>query len=113
MGLETPFKLDDMGYGLYVARIEGLKMYAPAKGLPEIDFLDQNAPTWFERLNEKFSSSPQIVSGCCNMGLDWPAGRVVATDILPFMASWLRYVIATVSFLLFLNCQTMDDSKQI
>ena len=36
-------------------------------------------------------------------GLGWPAGRVVATDILPFMASWLRYVIATGSFLLFLK----------
>ena len=36
-------------------------------------------------------------------GLGWPAGRVVATDILPFMASWLRYIIATVSFLLFLK----------
>ena len=37
MGLETPYKLDDMAsYGLYVSRIEGLKMYAPAKGLPEI-----------------------------------------------------------------------------
>ena len=36
-------------------------------------------------------------------GLGWPAGRVVATEILPFMASWLRYVIATVSFLLFLK----------
>ena len=36
-------------------------------------------------------------------GLGWPAGRVVATDILPFMASWLRYIIATSSFLLFLK----------
>ena len=36
-------------------------------------------------------------------GLGWPAGRVVANDILPFMASWLRYVIATLSFLLFLK----------
>jgi hypothetical protein len=37
MGLETPFKLDDMAsYGLYVSRIEGLKIYAPADGLPEI-----------------------------------------------------------------------------
>lgn len=37
MGLETPFNLGDMAsYGLYVTRIEGLKMYAPAKGLPEI-----------------------------------------------------------------------------
>ena len=46
-------------------------------------------------------------------GLGWPAGRVVATDILPFMASWLRYVIATVSFLLFLKLskQWMIPSK--
>ncbi|MEC8353250.1 MAG: hypothetical protein VXZ47_02795, partial [Candidatus Thermoplasmatota archaeon] len=37
MGLETPYDLNDMAsYGLYVSRIEGLKMYAPAKGLPEI-----------------------------------------------------------------------------
>jgi len=46
-------------------------------------------------------------------GLGWPAGRIVATDILPFMASWLRYVIATVSFLLFLKLskQWMIPSK--
>ena len=36
-------------------------------------------------------------------GLGWPAGRVVATDILPFTASWLRYIIATASFLIFLK----------
>ena len=36
-------------------------------------------------------------------GFGWPAGRVVANDILPFTASWLRYVIATVSFLIFLR----------
>ncbi|MEC7229368.1 MAG: DMT family transporter [Candidatus Thermoplasmatota archaeon] len=36
-------------------------------------------------------------------GLGWPAGRVVANDILPFAASWLRYVIATVSFLMFMQ----------
>jgi len=36
-------------------------------------------------------------------GFGWPAGRVVASEILPFMASWLRYVIATASFLLFLK----------
>jgi len=36
-------------------------------------------------------------------GLGWPAGRVVANDILPFTASWLRYVIATLSFLVFLK----------
>ena len=36
-------------------------------------------------------------------GLGWPAGRVVANDVLPFTASWLRYVIATLSFLVFLK----------
>ncbi len=36
-------------------------------------------------------------------GLGWPAGRVVANDILPFAASWLRYIIATVSFLAFMK----------
>ena len=37
MGLDTPYKLDDMAsYGLFVSRIVGLKIYAPAKGLPEI-----------------------------------------------------------------------------
>ena len=36
-------------------------------------------------------------------GLGWPAGRVVASDILPFTASWIRYVIATLSFLIFLR----------
>jgi hypothetical protein len=37
MGLETPYRPDDIAsYGLYVSRIEGLKLHAPAKGLPEI-----------------------------------------------------------------------------
>tara|TARA_B110000444_G_scaffold241317_1_gene257580 strand:- start:15797 stop:16333 length:537 start_codon:yes stop_codon:yes gene_type:complete len=37
MGLETPYKLNDMAsYGLYVSRLEGLKIYSPADGLPEI-----------------------------------------------------------------------------
>ena len=37
MGLETPYKPDDIAsYGLYVNRIEGLKLHAPAAGLPEI-----------------------------------------------------------------------------
>jgi len=36
-------------------------------------------------------------------GLGWPAGRVVANDILPFAASWIRYVIATICFMLFLR----------
>lgn len=37
MGVPTPFHPNDIAsYGLYVSRIEGLKMYAPAAGLPEI-----------------------------------------------------------------------------
>ena len=37
MGLETPYKPKDIAsYGLYVSRIEGLKLHAPAAGLPEI-----------------------------------------------------------------------------
>lgn len=37
MGVETPFRPDDIAsYGLYVARLEGLKLHAPAHGLPEI-----------------------------------------------------------------------------
>jgi hypothetical protein len=37
MGLETPYLPGDIAsYGLYVSRIEGLKLHAPATGLPEI-----------------------------------------------------------------------------
>jgi hypothetical protein len=37
MGLDTPYRPDDIAsYGLYVSRIEGLKLHAPAAGLPEI-----------------------------------------------------------------------------
>jgi len=37
MGLDTPYRPDDIAsYGLYVNRIEGLKLHAPAAGLPEI-----------------------------------------------------------------------------
>ena len=37
MGLPTPYRPEDIAsYGLYVSRIEGLKIHAPAKGLPEI-----------------------------------------------------------------------------
>ena len=37
MGLETPYLTGDIAsYGLYVSRIEGLKLHAPATGLPEI-----------------------------------------------------------------------------
>lgn len=37
MGLETPYRPTDIAsYGLYVSRIEGLKLHAPAAGLPEI-----------------------------------------------------------------------------
>tara|TARA_Y100000589_G_C27046157_1_gene585249 strand:+ start:237 stop:773 length:537 start_codon:yes stop_codon:yes gene_type:complete len=37
MGVPTPFDKNDIAsYGLYVQRLEGLKLYAPAHGLPEI-----------------------------------------------------------------------------
>ncbi len=37
MGVPTPFDRNDIAsYGLYVQRLEGLKQYAPAHGLPEI-----------------------------------------------------------------------------
>ncbi|MGB0265552.1 MAG: hypothetical protein ACPGAN_04640 [Candidatus Poseidoniaceae archaeon] len=37
LGLKTPFRPNDMAsYGLFVSRLEGLKLYAPAAGLPEI-----------------------------------------------------------------------------
>ncbi|MDP6870000.1 MAG: hypothetical protein QGI21_04435 [Candidatus Poseidoniaceae archaeon] len=37
LGLKTPFKPNDIAsYGLYVERIEGLKIHAPAAGMPEI-----------------------------------------------------------------------------
>jgi len=36
MGLKTPFRPHDIAsYGLYVSRLEGLKLHAPAHGLPE------------------------------------------------------------------------------
>ena len=37
MGLSTPYRPDDIAsYGLYVQRLEGLKVHAPAEGMPEI-----------------------------------------------------------------------------
>lgn len=36
-------------------------------------------------------------------GLGWPAGRVVATEMQPFAASWIRYVFATCAFLIVLK----------
>jgi hypothetical protein len=37
MGVPTPYDPTDIAsYGLYVSRLEGLKIYAPAAGLPEI-----------------------------------------------------------------------------
>ena len=46
-------------------------------------------------------------------GFGWPAGRVVANDVLPFTASWIRYIIATLCFLAFLKLskQWMFPSK--
>ncbi|MBL6734172.1 MAG: DMT family transporter [Candidatus Poseidonia sp.] len=36
-------------------------------------------------------------------GFGWPAGRVVALDTPPVLASWLRYVVACLCFLAYLN----------
>jgi drug/metabolite transporter (DMT)-like permease len=36
-------------------------------------------------------------------GVGWPAGRVIALEIAPFAASWLRYVMAVVFFLVYLR----------
>lgn len=36
-------------------------------------------------------------------GFGWPAGRVIAQDIAPFAASWIRYVVAVVLFLVYLR----------
>ena len=39
MGVPTPYDPTDIAsYGLYVSRIEGLKLYAPAAGMPEKGF---------------------------------------------------------------------------
>ena len=39
-------------------------------------------------------------------GCGWPAGRVIANDIQPFAASWIRYVIAVLLFLIVLRLST-------
>ena len=44
----------------------------------------------------------KLLSVAVIWGFGWPAGRVVANDILPFTASWIRYVIATFCFLAYL-----------
>ncbi|MGB2236683.1 MAG: EamA family transporter, partial [Candidatus Poseidoniaceae archaeon] len=36
-------------------------------------------------------------------GLGWVAGRVVALEIPPFTAGWVRYIIAVACFLVFLR----------
>ena len=37
LGLPTPYLPDDIAsYGLFVQRLEGLKVHAPAEGMPEI-----------------------------------------------------------------------------
>ena len=36
-------------------------------------------------------------------GIGWPAGRVIAQDIAPFAASWIRYVVAVALFVIYLK----------
>ena len=45
----------------------------------------------------------KLLSVATIWGFGWPAGRVLANDIEPFAASWLRYVIAVLCFLVFLK----------
>lgn len=52
-------------------------------------------------------------------GFGWPAGRVIAQDIAPFVASWLRYIIAVAFFFVYLRLSsqwmvpTRDEWKRI
>ena len=36
-------------------------------------------------------------------GLGWPAGRVVAADVTPIVAAWIRYVIVAGLFMFYLQ----------
>ena len=36
-------------------------------------------------------------------GVGWPAGRVIAQEITPFAASWIRYVVAVALFVIYLK----------
>lgn len=48
-------------------------------------------------------------------GVSWPAGRIVALDTPPVLASWIRYIIACVLFLIYLkfsNNLTLPSSRQ-
>tara|TARA_Y100000766_G_C18917440_1_gene613396 strand:+ start:16635 stop:17558 length:924 start_codon:yes stop_codon:yes gene_type:complete len=36
-------------------------------------------------------------------GVGWPAGRVIAQEVAPFAASWIRYVVAVLLFLIYLR----------
>ncbi|HJL96701.1 MAG TPA: DMT family transporter [Candidatus Poseidoniaceae archaeon] len=36
-------------------------------------------------------------------GIGWPAGRIIAQEVAPFAASWIRYVIAVALFLIYLR----------
>tara|TARA_B100001094_G_scaffold332129_1_gene402905 strand:- start:1207 stop:2130 length:924 start_codon:yes stop_codon:yes gene_type:complete len=39
-------------------------------------------------------------------GVGWPAGRVIAQEVAPFAASWLRYIVAVLFFLIYLRLST-------
>ena len=52
-------------------------------------------------------------------GISWPAGRVLAQEIAPFAASWIRYVMAVTFFLVYLRTSdkwmipTRDEWKRV
>ncbi|HJM55335.1 MAG TPA: DMT family transporter [Poseidonia sp.] len=36
-------------------------------------------------------------------GLGWPAGRIVAAEVTPILAAWIRYIIVAILFILYLR----------
>ena len=97
LGLPTPYLPNDIAsYGLYVQRLEGLKIHAPAEGMPEIG-LPKPAfcnSAWSD-LDKNVSTHLKLLAVAIIWGLGWVAGRVAALEI-PFTAGWVRYIIAVV-----------------
>ena len=50
-----------------------------------------------------FSVHAKLVLVAAIWGLGWPAGRVVASEVEPITAAWIRYVMVVVLFLAFLK----------
>ena len=85
MGLDTPYKPDDIAsYGLYVNRIEGLKLHAPAAGLPEIGLPEPGCCSWaWSGLNEQCLVHAKLVIVAAIWGFGWPAGAWLPPNYRP------------------------------